>query len=142
MPAPLDSDLLRTFLAVAETGNVTRAAEGVGRTQSAVSMQIRRLEDRLELVGRRRGHRDGVREPGEQRRRRLVDAHVRGLRGQHRGDQQLERVAEVELAARVRVALRERPVDAPGPAGACEQGLVDRRSGLGHGGRLRGGPDE
>lgn len=40
----LDSDLLRTFVAVAETGNFTRAAEHVSRTQSAVSMQIKRLE--------------------------------------------------------------------------------------------------
>jgi len=41
----LDSDLLRTFVAVAETGNFTRAGDQVNRTQSAVSMQIRRLED-------------------------------------------------------------------------------------------------
>jgi len=47
MPPPLDSDLLRHFLAVAKTGSVTRAAEVVGRTQSAVSMQIRRLEEVL-----------------------------------------------------------------------------------------------
>ncbi|WP_245294829.1 LysR family transcriptional regulator [Rhizobium rhizosphaerae] len=45
MPPSLDSDLLRTFLAVAERGNVTHAALAVGRTQSAVSMQIRRLEE-------------------------------------------------------------------------------------------------
>lgn len=44
MPAPLDSDLLRTFVAIAETGNFTRAAEHVGRTQSAISMQMKRLE--------------------------------------------------------------------------------------------------
>ena len=41
----LDSDLLRTFVAVAETGNFTRAADQVRRTQSAVSMQIKRLEE-------------------------------------------------------------------------------------------------
>ncbi|MCV0397549.1 MAG: LysR family transcriptional regulator [Rhizobiaceae bacterium] len=40
----LDSELLRTFLAVVETGNITRAAGIVGRTQSAVSTQIKRLE--------------------------------------------------------------------------------------------------
>jgi len=45
MTIPLDSELLRTFVAVAETGNITRAADRVARTQSAVSMQIRRLED-------------------------------------------------------------------------------------------------
>lgn len=46
----LDSDLLRTFVAVSETGNFTQAAELVGRTQSAVSMQMKRLE---ETVGAR-----------------------------------------------------------------------------------------
>ncbi|MGA1802573.1 LysR substrate-binding domain-containing protein [Rhizobium sp. HT1-10] len=45
MHLPLDSDLLRMFLVVAETGNVTRAARDVGRTQSAVSLQLRRLEE-------------------------------------------------------------------------------------------------
>jgi len=44
----LDSDLLRTFVAIAETGNFTRAADHLARTQSAISMQIKRLE---ELVG-------------------------------------------------------------------------------------------
>lgn len=44
---PLDSDLMRAFLAVADTGSVTAAADRVGRTQSAVSMQIKRLEDSL-----------------------------------------------------------------------------------------------
>nr|WP_156877943.1 LysR family transcriptional regulator [Sinorhizobium americanum] len=47
MSLPLDSDLLRTFLAVADTGNLTRAADAVRRTQSAVSMQIKKLEDLL-----------------------------------------------------------------------------------------------
>ncbi|MER8387891.1 LysR substrate-binding domain-containing protein [Mesorhizobium sp. M0166] len=40
----LDSDLLRTFVAVADTGNFTKAAERAGRTQSAVSMQMKKLE--------------------------------------------------------------------------------------------------
>ena len=40
----LDSDLLRTFLTVARYGNVTRAADALHRTQSAVSVQIKRLE--------------------------------------------------------------------------------------------------
>lgn len=41
----LDSDLLRTFVAVADMENFTKAAGMVGRTQSAVSLQIKRLED-------------------------------------------------------------------------------------------------
>jgi DNA-binding transcriptional LysR family regulator len=45
MSGPLESDLLRTFIAVAETSNFTKAAEQVGRTQSAVSMQIKKLEE-------------------------------------------------------------------------------------------------
>jgi DNA-binding transcriptional LysR family regulator len=45
MSTYLESDLLRTFIAVAETNNFTKAADVVGRTQSAVSMQIKKLED-------------------------------------------------------------------------------------------------
>jgi DNA-binding transcriptional LysR family regulator len=44
---PLDPDQLRTFVAIAETGSFTRAADMVARTQSAVSMQMRRLEERV-----------------------------------------------------------------------------------------------
>lgn len=47
MPALLEADLLQTFVAIAETGSFTDAARRVHRTQSAVSMQIKRLEDLL-----------------------------------------------------------------------------------------------
>ena len=44
-PAPtIDPALLRAFAYIAEEGSFTRAAERVGRTQSAVSMQVQRLE--------------------------------------------------------------------------------------------------
>jgi DNA-binding transcriptional LysR family regulator len=43
----LDIDLLKTFLAIADTGSFTRAAEEVHKTQSAVSMQMKRLEELL-----------------------------------------------------------------------------------------------
>jgi len=49
-PANLDSDLLRTFLAVAESGSVSGGADRIHRSQSAASLQIKRLED---VVGRR-----------------------------------------------------------------------------------------
>src|ERR1700759_2533885 len=48
MSAPLlDPDLLKAFVAVADQRSFTRAAVMLSRTQSAVSMQIKRLEDRL-----------------------------------------------------------------------------------------------
>ncbi|MEJ8573075.1 LysR substrate-binding domain-containing protein [Microbaculum marinum] len=43
----LENDVLRTFVAIAETGSFGRAAKAVYRTPSAVSMQIRKLEDTL-----------------------------------------------------------------------------------------------
>lgn len=43
----LDSDLLRTFLAVADTGSMTEGAARIFRTQSAASLQIKRLEAML-----------------------------------------------------------------------------------------------
>jgi len=48
MTALLDIDQLRTFIAIAETGSFTKAADVVNKTQSAVSMQMKRLEERLE----------------------------------------------------------------------------------------------
>lgn len=45
----LQIDWLRTFLAVVDTGSVTAAARQVSRSQSAVSMQLKKLED---CVGR------------------------------------------------------------------------------------------
>jgi DNA-binding transcriptional LysR family regulator len=44
---PLDLDLLRTFVAVVESGNFSHAAPRIGRSQSAVSMQMQRLEEEL-----------------------------------------------------------------------------------------------
>lgn len=41
----IDSELLRTFVAIADYGGFTRASEMINRTQSAVSMQMKRLED-------------------------------------------------------------------------------------------------
>jgi DNA-binding transcriptional LysR family regulator len=43
----IDPDLLRAFAYIAEEGSFTRAAARVGRTQSAVSMQVQRLEAQL-----------------------------------------------------------------------------------------------
>ena len=43
----LDTEVLRTFVAIAETGSFSRAAQQGFRTPSAVSMQIKRLEEML-----------------------------------------------------------------------------------------------
>jgi len=43
----LDPELLKAFVAVADHRSFTRAAAMLNRTQAAVSMQIKRLEDRL-----------------------------------------------------------------------------------------------
>jgi len=56
MPPILEPELLQTFISIAETGRFTEAAKRVGRTQSAVSMQIKRLED---TIGRPLFVRDG-----------------------------------------------------------------------------------
>ena len=47
MTAPLDLDQLQSFCAIADCGSFTEAARRVHKTQSAVSMQIKRLEERL-----------------------------------------------------------------------------------------------
>lgn len=44
MPRPLDLELLKTLAAVVETGSFSLAAHRVGRSQSAISMQIQKLE--------------------------------------------------------------------------------------------------
>ncbi len=49
MSRNLDLTTLRSFVAVADAGGVTRAAGFLNLTQSAVSMQIKRLEDILQI---------------------------------------------------------------------------------------------
>jgi len=46
----LDPALLRAFLAIVEAGNFVRAADRLNRTQSALSMQIKRLEELLDVT--------------------------------------------------------------------------------------------
>ena len=50
MARNLDLSALRSFVTVADVGGVTRAAGFLNLTQSAVSMQIKRLEDSLGLT--------------------------------------------------------------------------------------------
>ncbi len=50
MPRNLDLTALRSFVAVADMGGVTRAASMLNLTQSAVSMQLKRLEESLDVT--------------------------------------------------------------------------------------------
>jgi DNA-binding transcriptional LysR family regulator len=91
---PLDSNLMRGFLAVVDAGSVTRAADQMGRTQSAVSMQIRRLEESL-------GQSIFVREP-------------HGVSLTERGRQLLPYARRViGLLDETATALREKPLSGP-----------------------------
>lgn len=52
----LDSDLLRTFLAISDAGSITAGAARIERSQSATSLQIKQLED---VIGAPVFHRHG-----------------------------------------------------------------------------------
>ena len=47
MFSELNIDLLRTFVAVVESGSFTKASRTVFRSQAAVSMQVKRLEESI-----------------------------------------------------------------------------------------------
>lgn len=50
MPFHIDTLLLKSFIAIAETGSFSKAADTIGRTQSAVSLQIKKLEEGLKCA--------------------------------------------------------------------------------------------
>ena len=99
MSALIDVDQLRTFIAIAETGSFTRAAEIVHKTQSAVSMQMKRLEERLgRPIFARDGRASKLTEDGERLldyARRIVKLNVEALAAFYDRD----------LAGRVRLGL-------------------------------------
>lgn len=66
MSNDLPIDLLRSFVTIAETGSYTRAAERLYRTQPALSLQIKRLEEQLGTrLFQRNGRQTTVTEAGE-----------------------------------------------------------------------------
>jgi DNA-binding transcriptional LysR family regulator len=50
MPFHLNTILLKTFISIAETGTFSHSADVVGRTQSALSLQIKKLEEGLGCI--------------------------------------------------------------------------------------------
>src|SRR5229473_2117177 len=99
MNSLLDVDQLRTFLAIVETGSFTRAAEIVHKTQSAVSMQMKRLEERLgKAIFARDGRASKLTEDGDRLldyARRIIKLNVEALAA----------FDDAELAGRVRLGL-------------------------------------
>ncbi len=99
MSALLDVDQLRTFIAIADAGSFTRAADAVHRTQSAVSMQMKKLEERLgKPIFERDGRYSRLTEDGERLldyARRIVKLNVEALSS----------FSDAELAGRVRLGL-------------------------------------
>ena len=101
MPHTLDATLLRAFVTIVDCGSFSGAAERLLRGQSAVSLQLKRLEDRLgtTLIERRR---QGlvVTPEGE-----LILDHARRILALN--DELLARVAEPELSGLVRIGAPE-----------------------------------
>src|SRR5581483_774516 len=65
-PIDLDIDVLRTLVTAQRLGGFNRAAEQVGRSQSAVSQQIHKLEDRVgQKLFRKRGRALELTDAGE-----------------------------------------------------------------------------
>jgi DNA-binding transcriptional LysR family regulator len=97
----LDIDQLRTFIAIAETGSFTKAAEVVNKTQSAVSMQMKRLEERLErAIFARDGRASKLTEDGQ----RLLDYARRIVK---LNGETIAAFSEAELAGRGRLGVRD-----------------------------------
>ena len=102
--------------------------------------EARRVNQRLQLVGRRLGERGGVRIAREQRRRDAIDAGVGGLRRQNRRDEQLIGVLVVELGVGAGMLALQLPEDGQGASRAVTLGQRCLFSGPGHDRRFRPTP--
>lgn len=96
----IDSITLRCFIAVAETGSFTRAASQVGRSQSAISQQILKLEDMLGKPLFNRGKSLVLTTEGE-----IFLSYARQIYILHR--EVMDRFKEPELEGEVRFGLPE-----------------------------------
>ena len=96
----IDTLTLQSFLAAAETHSFTRAAERVGRTQSAVSQQIAKLEDMLGQQLFTRGKQIVLTPEGE-----LFLGYAQQIFALHR--EAIDRLREPDLAGEVRFGLPE-----------------------------------
>lgn len=99
MTVLLDIDQLRTFITIAETGSFTKASEVVHKTQSAVSMQMKRLEERVgKPIFARDGRASRLTDEGERLldyARRIVKLNIEAMAS----------LASAELSGRVRLGV-------------------------------------
>jgi len=101
----LELELLRTFVAVVDGGGFTRAAERLHRTQSTVSQQLKRLEERLGTPVLARNTRSvALTERGE-----LLLGYARRLLALN--DEALSTLAETRLQGRVRLGAAQEVAD-------------------------------
>jgi len=101
LPAHIDPELLRAFVTVVEAGGFSQAAERLLRGQSAVSLQIKRLEERLGVRLLDRGpRRVTLTSEGE-----LILDHARRILSLN--DELVSRLREPELSGLVRLGAPE-----------------------------------
>lgn len=104
-PRNLELELLRAFVAVVDAGGFTRAAERLHRTQSTVSQQLKRLEERLATPLLERDTRNvTLSERGE-----LLLGYARRLLALN--DEALTALAETQLQGRVRLGSAQEVAD-------------------------------
>jgi DNA-binding transcriptional LysR family regulator len=102
MTAPnLEIDLLRSFAAVADTGSFTAAGELVARSQSAISVQIKRLEESLgRKVFERTSRSLALTPPGE-----VLLGYARRIL--ELNDESVRRIAEPPVSGVIRLGITE-----------------------------------
>ncbi len=101
MPTDIDVDLLRAFTAAADAGSFTAAARSLNRTQSAVSMQIKRLEETVKArLFDRTGRRVALTRSGE-----ALAGYARRMLALN--DEALEQLQEAALDGAVRLGVME-----------------------------------
>ncbi len=101
MPARLDLDLLRSFVAVIDAGGLTRGGERLRLSQPAISLRMKRLEDGLGCVLLDRGPR-GLRLTAEGE---VLLGYARRILAL--GDEALARLAEPAVSGVVRLGTPE-----------------------------------
>lgn len=97
----IDIDLLRTFVSIVETGSFTQSAQRLLRTQSAVSLQVKRLEDALGINAFERGHKPvSITADGE-----LLLAHAQRVLAAN--DAMVAQLLEPEVRGMVRIGVSD-----------------------------------